>query len=145
MPTIDVSDDVSYIPPTLRSVKTFTALRHAHKTSTFRMHQSPCMPVKIWPVRHHTPLQSWNNKPKSLEQGNSVFQREGVMMTRLLRIEEAQEQLSVSRSTIYRLVEDHQLERVYIGIAPRIVSDSVDSYIEELRQPHPAIPHHGGL
>jgi excisionase family DNA binding protein len=45
----------------------------------------------------------------------------------------AQEQLSVSRPTVYRLIERGELETVHIGRALRITQDSIDLYVTRLR------------
>lgn len=61
-------------------------------------------------------------------------QREGVMtVADLLRMSDVQTRLAASRSTVYRLIEDGQIERVFIGSSPRIVDESVDNYIAQLR------------
>ncbi len=56
-------------------------------------------------------------------------------MTQLLTIQQVQTQLSLSRSSVYRLMDEKQLERVYVNSAPRVVSDSVDAFIDRLRKP----------
>lgn len=51
----------------------------------------------------------------------------------LIRISDVQLMLSASRSTVYRLLDAGELERVYLGSATRIVDDSVQDYITRLR------------
>lgn len=51
----------------------------------------------------------------------------------LLSIVEAARRLGVSRSTIYSLLRDQELERVKIGRAARISSASVDAFVQRLR------------
>jgi excisionase family DNA binding protein len=64
-------------------------------------------------------------------------------MTRLLTIQEVKEQLSLSRSSVYRLIDEKELERVYINSAPRVVSDSVEAFIQRLRTPKSAFTNEG--
>lgn len=47
----------------------------------------------------------------------------------LITVEEAARRLSLSRSVVYRLMRDHELDDVKIGRSRRIVADSVDDYI----------------
>lgn len=56
-------------------------------------------------------------------------------MTALLRIRDVEARLAVPRSTVYKLIDGGELERVYIASSPRIVDDSVEAYIARLRQP----------
>jgi excisionase family DNA binding protein len=51
----------------------------------------------------------------------------------LMRISDVQSVLATSRSTVYRLLEAGELERVYLGSVTRIVDESVQSYIQRLR------------
>jgi excisionase family DNA binding protein len=55
------------------------------------------------------------------------------VMTALLRIPDVQKLLQASRSTVYRLVDSGQLERVHLGSSARIIDDSVYAFIEKLR------------
>jgi excisionase family DNA binding protein len=55
---------------------------------------------------------------------------ENTTMCSLRKISEAQKQLSVSRSSVYRLIRERRLEVVYILSSPRIPEDSIDSYIK---------------
>ena len=51
-----------------------------------------------------------------------------------LSIREAGSVLGVSRSTIYRLINDGLLDRVYIRSSPRIMSKDVERYLRKLVQ-----------
>jgi len=51
-----------------------------------------------------------------------------------LSIREAGSVLGVSRSTIYRLINDGLLDRVYIRSLPRIMSEDVERYLRKLVQ-----------
>lgn len=55
-------------------------------------------------------------------------------MTTLLSISGVQERLSVSRSTVNRLIRDRKLEFVYIGRSPRIPDEAVERFIRKLRE-----------
>jgi len=59
--------------------------------------------------------------------------KEPIVMTALLRIPDVQKLLKASRSTVYRLVEAGELERVHLGSSARIIDDSVYAFIEKLR------------
>lgn len=59
--------------------------------------------------------------------------REVKTMTSLLRISDVEKRLCVSRSTVNRLIRKRKLECVYIGSSPRIVEESIEQFIEELR------------
>ena len=50
-----------------------------------------------------------------------------------MRIIDVQSVLATSRSTVYRLLEAGELERVYLGSATRIVDESVQGLIQRLR------------
>ena len=50
-----------------------------------------------------------------------------------MRISDVQTVLATSRSTVYRLLEAGELERVYLGSATRIVDESVQGFIQRLR------------
>jgi excisionase family DNA binding protein len=50
-----------------------------------------------------------------------------------MRISDVQSALATSRSTVYRLLEAGELERVYLGSVTRIVDESVQGYIQRLR------------
>jgi len=50
-----------------------------------------------------------------------------------MRISDVQTVLATSRSTVYRLLEAGELERVYLGSVTRIVDESVQGYIQRLR------------
>jgi excisionase family DNA binding protein len=47
----------------------------------------------------------------------------------LLTVEEAADRLSLSRSVVYRLMRDHEVEDVKIGRSRRITADSVADYV----------------
>ena len=55
---------------------------------------------------------------------------ENTTMCSLRKISEAQKQLSVSRSSVYRLIGERRLEVVYVLSAPRVTQDSIDSCVE---------------
>jgi excisionase family DNA binding protein len=55
-----------------------------------------------------------------------------------MRISDVQTVLAASRSTVYRLLQAGELERVSLGSATRIVDDSVQAYIDRLRFKQPA-------
>jgi len=50
-------------------------------------------------------------------------------MTQLLKYEDVQERLRLSRSTVIRLIEQGLLERIYILGAPRITDTEVERFI----------------
>lgn len=52
----------------------------------------------------------------------------------LLTIRQAQERLGVSRSTMYRLIEAGDLQRLYVRTSPRIAEPSLIRYVS--RQEH---------
>ena len=52
----------------------------------------------------------------------------------LLTIRQAQERLGVSRSTMYRLIEAGDLQRLYVRTSPRIAEPSLVRYVS--RQEH---------
>jgi excisionase family DNA binding protein len=56
-------------------------------------------------------------------------------MTALLRISDVEQRLAMGRSSVYRLIEAGVIERVYVGSSPRIVDESVELYIQKLREP----------
>ena len=59
----------------------------------------------------------------------------------LISIAEAGKQLAVSRRTVYRLIDDGKLERVYPRSgAARITGSSLSAYLEGLRQPVQTAP-----
>ena len=53
----------------------------------------------------------------------------GGQSMRLLRIEESERQLGVSKSTIYRLIREGEFDVVKIGHSVRITEESIDAYI----------------
>jgi excisionase family DNA binding protein len=48
----------------------------------------------------------------------------------LLKVPEVEERLSVSRSTVYRLIPDRELDRVDIDRTTRVSAESVDRFVE---------------
>jgi len=50
-------------------------------------------------------------------------------MTQLLKYEDVQERLRLSRSTVIRLIEQGLLERIYVLGAPRITDTEVERFI----------------
>lgn len=59
-------------------------------------------------------------------------------MSALISISEFQEMCRISRSTVYRLIERGEIERVNIGRAVRLRRDDVDKWMNGLGavQPH---------
>ena len=53
----------------------------------------------------------------------------GGQSMRLLRIEESERRLGVSKSTIYRLIREGEFDVVKIGHSVRITEESIDAYI----------------
>jgi excisionase family DNA binding protein len=51
----------------------------------------------------------------------------------LISIPEAMRQLSVGRGTIYKLINNRDLERVKIGRSSRILALSIAAYLERLK------------
>ncbi len=51
-------------------------------------------------------------------------------MDKLLQISGAGNNLNISRSSVYRLIERGELDVVYVLSSPRITRESIDSYIE---------------
>ncbi len=51
----------------------------------------------------------------------------------LLRIDEASRVLGVSRTTIYRLIDAGEIERVHVIDSARITQASIDAYVARLR------------
>jgi len=73
---------------------------------------------------------------------NAAYRRrkqEVKAMTTLLRINDVEKRLCVSRSTVNRLIRDKKLECVHLGRSPRIPDDSVEKLIRELRTNKPDI------
>jgi excisionase family DNA binding protein len=59
----------------------------------------------------------------------------------LVTIPRAGKELSVSRRTVYRLIEDGKLERVYPRPrTARITSSSLTKYLERIQQPEQTAP-----
>jgi excisionase family DNA binding protein len=55
----------------------------------------------------------------------------------LLTITQARRKLNVSRATLYRLIEDGEINRTYVRGAPRIATKEVEAYIERRTIPAP--------
>lgn len=55
----------------------------------------------------------------------------------LLTILEAAQKLSVGRTKVYSLMDDGELEEVYVGRCHRITRDSIDDYIRRHRRRRP--------
>lgn len=51
-----------------------------------------------------------------------------------MTVQEVQDALRVSRSTVYRLLDSGELESIKIGSNLRIITESVTSYVEKLRE-----------
>ena len=60
-------------------------------------------------------------------QGNGAF----TTMCSLQKISEVQQQLGVSRSSVYRLINHGQLDVIYVLSSPRITQESIDFFIEQ--------------
>jgi excisionase family DNA binding protein len=137
MSNIDVSHDVS-------KAVALTCPRHAHKSGGFRALKNrhiPAIASKNGPLGPPNMCQ-WLSK--ALQVRIQVLIGKAVKaMTRLLTIQEVKEQLSLSRSSVYRLIDEKELERVYINSAPRVVSDSVEAFIQRLRTPKSAFTNEG--
>lgn len=54
-------------------------------------------------------------------------------MTQLLTVSEAAERLSVSERTIYRLLEDRELERIKVGATTRIPESDIERFVDRRR------------
>lgn len=50
----------------------------------------------------------------------------------LLTVEQAAHQLSVSRTTMFRLLKERQVDSVRIGKARRIPAEEINTYIDRL-------------
>lgn len=55
----------------------------------------------------------------------------------LLTIEEAAHRLSLSRTIVYRLMREGEVEDVKIGRARRITAQSVTDYVDRMRNGRP--------
>ena len=54
--------------------------------------------------------------------------------TRLMTVQQAADELAVSRWSIYRLIWDGRVQSVQVGRCRRIVRQSLDDYLAELIQ-----------
>ncbi len=57
------------------------------------------------------------------------MKRGAPVVRKFLKVQEVAALLSVSRATVYRLVEEGRLERVWIGTAIRVPQASVESLL----------------
>jgi excisionase family DNA binding protein len=62
-----------------------------------------------------------------------VFSAPGRTAGRLLTIGETAERLNVSRATVYRLLDEHELPRIRVRAHVRIAERDVDDLIERRR------------
>ena len=83
--------------------------------------KSPSIKRKI--VNVSQPADTNNDRWRNANGANTT-------MCSLQKISEAQEKLGVSRSSVYRLIRECQLDVVYVLSSPRITRESIDSYIE---------------
>jgi predicted DNA-binding transcriptional regulator AlpA len=83
--------------------------------------KSPSIKRKI--VHVSQPADTNNDRWRNANGANTT-------MCSLQKISEAQEELGVSRSSVYRLIRECQLDVVYVLSSPRITRASIDSYIE---------------
>lgn len=65
------------------------------------------------------------------EEGNHGTVSQGKTMGKLLTIHAVQNELSISRSSTYRLIGKGKFDVVYVLNAPRITEESVDLFIAE--------------
>lgn len=56
------------------------------------------------------------------------------MERRLYTVKQLVELLSLSRTTVKTLIDNGDLEKVQVGRAVRVPAESVDAYIERLRE-----------
>jgi excisionase family DNA binding protein len=54
--------------------------------------------------------------------------------TRLMTVQEAADELAISRWSVYRLIWDGRVQSVQLGRCRRIVRQSLDGYLAELIQ-----------
>ena len=54
--------------------------------------------------------------------------------TRLMTVQEAADELAVSRWSVYRLIWDGHVQSVQLGRCRRVVRQSLDDYLAELIQ-----------
>ena len=139
MSTSDISHDVS-------KPVAIAFSRHAHKTNRFHAPKSGSSPVFAGPKSQEPVRKKCQRLLKAFLVRSRVLIRKAVSaMTQLLTIQQVQPQLSLSRSSVYRLIDERQLERVYVGSAPRVISDSVEEFIERLRKPGSIFASEGSL
>lgn len=53
----------------------------------------------------------------------------------LLTVEQAAEQLGVSRTTVYGLIKDGRIEAVRVGRSRRVPNEALTAYVTSLREP----------
>ena len=92
-----------------------------HLAKKFRRHTHNHPPIK----RFTTPHWWWRSSDERNCPLNFVFRSSYV----LLRISEVEKHLSVSKSTIYRLIGTGHFDVVHVEGSVRITSDSLESYI----------------
>ncbi len=63
--------------------------------------------------------------PQTNPHGAPVVRNSG----RLLRVREVAELLSVSKATVYSLIDRHELERIWVGTSIRVPSASLDAFV----------------
>ena len=65
--------------------------------------------------------------PQTNPHGAPVVRNSG----RLLRVREVAELLSVSKATVYSLIDRHELERIWVGTSIRVTSASVEALVSQ--------------
>ncbi len=55
----------------------------------------------------------------------------------LVTVNEAARRLSIGRSTLYELINDGELETLHIGRSCRVTVDSLDAFVDRLRDSKP--------
>jgi hypothetical protein len=71
-----------------------------------------------------------NHVPEEEEGTHGTFSK-GKKMAKLLTIQAVQNELSISRSSTYRLIGKGKFDVVYVLNAPRITAESVELFIAE--------------
>lgn len=69
------------------------------------------------------------------------MKRGAPVVRKLLKVQEVATLLSVSRATVYRLLDVGRLQRVWVGTSIRVPESSLAAYLEVL---HESQPNRGG-
>jgi excisionase family DNA binding protein len=59
------------------------------------------------------------------------MKRGAPVVRKFLKVQEVAMLLSVSRATVYRLVDEGRLERVWVGTSIRVPETSLDGFLRE--------------